>query len=90
LIGQLWKLICEPNRLYCMYQITILGEAVKRLSQTFRAQHPGIEWQEIAGMRDKVTHQYDRVDFEIVWEVVQRDIPELLIQLAPLLPTEEE
>lgn len=73
-----------------LYQITILGEAVKRLSQAFRQQHPEIEWKEIAGMRDKVTHQYDRVDFAIVWEVVQRDIPEFLAQLTPLLPVEEE
>lgn len=72
-----------------LYQIAILGEAVKRLSRDFRQQHPEIEWKAIAGMRDRVTHQYEQVDLEIVWEVVQRDIPKLLVQLTPLLPKEE-
>jgi uncharacterized protein with HEPN domain len=72
-----------------LYQLTILGEAIKRLSPGFREQHPDIPWRKIAGTRDKVTHQYDRVDFVIVWEVVQRDIPAFLAQLTPLLPVEE-
>jgi uncharacterized protein with HEPN domain len=40
-------------------------------------------------MRDRITHQYEQVDLEIVWEVVQKDIPKLLVQLTPLLPKEE-
>ena len=69
-----------------LYQLTVLGEAIKRLSREFRQQHPDIEWKAIAGMRDKVTHQYDRVDLDVVWETVQRDIPEFLEKLAPLVP----
>lgn len=69
-----------------LYQLTVLGEAVKRLSAEFRQQHPEIEWRAIAGMRDKVAHQYDRIDLDIVWETVQRDIPELSTRLVPLLP----
>jgi uncharacterized protein len=73
-----------------LYQISILGEAVKRLSQTFRSQYPDIPWKKIAGMRDKVTHQYDRVELDIVWDVVQNNIPELIATLEPLLSTPEE
>ena len=73
-----------------LYQISILGEAVKRLSQTFRSQYPDIPWKKIAGMRDKITHQYDRVDLDIVWDVVQNNIPELIATLEPLLSTPEE
>lgn len=73
-----------------LYQISILGEAVKRLSQTFRSQYPEIPWKKIAGMRDKVTHQYDRVDLDIVWDVVQNNIPELIATLEPLLSRPEE
>jgi uncharacterized protein with HEPN domain len=40
-------------------------------------------------MRDRITHQYERVDLDIVWEVVQREMPEFLGQLTPLLPKEE-
>ena len=73
-----------------LYQISILGEAVKRLSQTFCSQYSEIPWKKIAGMRDKITHQYDRVDLDIVWDVVQNNIPELIATLEPLLPTLEE
>ena len=41
-------------------------------------------------MRDKVTHQYDRVKLEVVWQAVQLDIPELLEAIAPLLAVNEE
>ena len=44
-----------------LYPITILGEAVKRLSPEFRAQHSAIDWRAIAGMRDKLIHDYGKL-----------------------------
>lgn len=49
-----------------LYQITIIGEATKRLSQEIRQQHAEIPWREIAGMRDVIVHKYDQVDFGVV------------------------
>ncbi|GAB4381369.1 MAG: DUF86 domain-containing protein [Elainellaceae cyanobacterium] len=72
-----------------LYQITIMGEATKRLSREFREQHPEAPWDDIAGMRDIVAHQYDRIDLDIVWQVIQRNIPELLSILIPLLPIQD-
>ncbi|MEM8604822.1 MAG: DUF86 domain-containing protein [Cyanobacteria bacterium P01_H01_bin.121] len=69
-----------------LYQITILGEATKRLSRQFRELHPQIPWGDMAGMRDIVAHQYDRIDLDIVWQVTQRNIPQIVESLAPLLP----
>ena len=69
-----------------LYQIIIVGEATKRLSQAYRLQHPDIPWKRIAGLRDILTHQYDRVDVDIIWEVIQQEIPELLAMITPLLP----
>lgn len=68
-----------------LYQITIIGEATKRLSQEFRQQHPNIPWREIAGIRDIIIHKYDQVDFDVIWDVVYHKIPELLNLLEPLL-----
>jgi uncharacterized protein with HEPN domain len=72
-----------------LYQITIIGEATKRLSQEFRQQYAEIPWREIAGMRDVIVHEYDQVDLDVVWDVVQNKLPELLTLLEPLLPTSE-
>ncbi|MEL6400245.1 MAG: DUF86 domain-containing protein [Cyanobacteria bacterium J06607_6] len=72
-----------------LYQVIVIGEAVKRLSPVFRDQHPEIPWREIAGMRDVVAHQYDQVDLNDLWAVVEADIPELLTMIQPLLASPE-
>jgi uncharacterized protein with HEPN domain len=51
-------------------QLGIIGEAVKRLSVPFRKDHPGIPWQDIAGMRDKLLHDYFGTDVATVWLTV--------------------
>lgn len=72
-----------------LYQIAIVGEATKRLSRNFREQHPEVPSDDIAGMRDIIAHQYDRLDLDIVWQVIQRNLPELLRAIEPLLPAHE-
>lgn len=69
-----------------LYQLAVIGEAVKRLSLEFRAQHPDIPWQLIAGMRDHVIHGYDVVDWDEVWKTATKDVPNLLVKIEPLLP----
>ena len=68
-----------------LYQITIMGEATKRLSREFREQYPDVPWDDVAGMRDVIAHQYDRIDLDIIWQVIQRNVPKLLDMLIPLL-----
>ena|SRR5258708_38938773 len=68
----------------------IIGEATKRLSKEFRDEHSEIPWKEMAGMRDKVIHRYDELDFEKIWKVVQIDIPILIPQIEPLIPPDDE
>jgi len=71
-----------------LYQLIVIGEAVKRLSPEFRGQHPGIPWSLVAGMRDHLAHGYDVVDWQEVWKTVATDVPELLSQIEPWLPKE--
>ena len=72
-----------------LYQITIIGEATKRLSPEFCQQHPEIPWRNLAAMRNIIVHEYDQVDFEVVWDVIQDKIPKLLSQLEQFLPNSE-
>jgi len=69
-----------------LHQITLVGEATKRLSPAFRKRHTDIPWKDIAGMRDQLIHHYDRVDLNLVWAVVHDRLPELLNELEPLVP----
>jgi len=67
-------------------RVIVIGEATKRLSTNFRNTHPNIPWKDIAGMRDILAYQYDRVNLDTLWDVIQNNIPELIELIAPLLP----
>ena len=69
-----------------LHQLMVMGEAVKRLSLDFRAEHPEIPWSLLAGIRDKLIHGYDIVDLNEVWKTADTDVPELLRLVEPLLP----
>lgn len=72
-----------------LHQLLVMGEAVKRLSEDFRLQHPEIPWVLVAGMRDKLIHGYDIVDLDEVWKTADVDVPKLLSLVEPLLPRQE-
>jgi uncharacterized protein with HEPN domain len=67
-------------------QLEIIGEATKRLSETFRAANPEIPWKKIAGMRDILIHAYDHVDINEVWNAIETSIPSLIKQIETLIP----
>lgn len=73
-----------------VHQLLIIGEATKRLSQSFRDDHPSIPWDAMAGMRDRLIHDYNNVDLEEVWRTAERDIPDLVETIEPWLPDREE
>lgn len=57
--------------------LEIIGEAVKNISGDLKSVYPDIPWQRIAGMRDRMIHEYFGVNLQIVWERVEQDVPEL-------------
>ena len=60
-----------------VYNLLVIGEAVKDLGEDVRAKEPTIPWSDIAGMRDLLTHEYFRVDPRIVERTVRKDVVEL-------------
>ncbi len=56
--------------------LEVMGEAASKLPEEFRKKHPEVEWRKIIGMRNKLIHGYDDVDAEIVWNAVEKDLPE--------------
>jgi uncharacterized protein with HEPN domain len=71
-------------------QLTILGEASKRVSAEFRNEHPGIPWKKIAGFRDVVVHDYFHVNLEKVWRIVREELPALIRVLEKVVPPQEK
>jgi uncharacterized protein with HEPN domain len=69
-----------------MRNFEIIGEAAKRLDDSYRTAHPEIPWRALAGLRDVLIHQYEGVEPERVWALVERDLPNLREAISALLP----
>lgn len=64
--------------------LEIIGEATRQLPEEFKRVHTQIPWVQIAGLRNRIVHDYFGLDLEIIWEIIQRDLPELEKQIRAL------
>jgi uncharacterized protein with HEPN domain len=69
-------------------RLLVIAEAARRVSVATRQTLPNISWQEINGMRNRLVHEYDDVNLNIVWDVVQSEIPQLIETLKDKIPPE--
>jgi len=76
----------DEKTLYAVIRaFEIIGEATKRISSSFKDQHPGLPWKSMAGMRDKLIHDYFGVDLEVLWRTANENLPPLEPLLLQLL-----
>ena len=66
----------------------IVGESSRRVPQEFRLAHPGTDWRGFAGLRDVLTHKFDAIEHETLWQIVQEELPLLISQLEDILERE--
>ncbi|AFZ48916.1 HepT-like ribonuclease domain-containing protein [Dactylococcopsis salina] len=65
--------------------LEVIGEATKNLPNSFKAEHPEVAWRRMAGMRDKLIHNYFGVDYDIVWNAIIDEIPNLKVKIENIL-----
>ena len=68
--------------------LEIVGEAAGHISEKFRETHPEIAWHKMIGMRNRLIHEYFRVNYGAVWDTVKNDLPDLIEVLKELVPPE--
>ncbi|MDQ6908407.1 MAG: DUF86 domain-containing protein [Chloroflexota bacterium] len=67
----------ELVQTWVLFQLMVIGEAVRALSDAFRSGHPEVAWPQIVALRNNVVHHYFGIDEDIIWEIVTDDIPAL-------------
>jgi uncharacterized protein with HEPN domain len=68
----------------------IVGEAANRLSLEFQSSHPAIPWSQIVSLRNRLIHGYDAVDMDILWQILNKDLPRLIDELENIVFQETE
>lgn len=75
----------ELIQTWFIQHLQIIGEASRVMSTAIREQHPEVPWSQIIGMRNILTHNYFEIDIEVVWSVIERDLPNLKHQIEIIL-----
>ena len=68
--------------------LEVVGEAAGHISKEFQDAHPEIPWHKMVGMRNRLIHEYFRVNYAAVWDTVRNDLPDLIKTLEKLVPPE--
>jgi len=76
-------------RVWCLHHIVVIGEAAARVSEATRALHPQVPWRGVVGMRNAVVHGYFQVDWEEVWNVVERELEPLRKAIAEIVEADK-
>lgn len=63
----------------------VVGEAATRIPQEFQSRYPQIPWRRITGLRNRLAHGYDTVDFDILWDIIQDEFPSLIGHLEAVV-----
>jgi uncharacterized protein with HEPN domain len=71
-----------------LHHLTVIGEAIARLSVELRERHPEVPWRQIIAVRHRIVHAYFDLDWQILWDAATDDIPELRRRVLDILTTE--
>lgn len=81
----------DPKTVFAVVRaLEIIGEAAKRIPPVVRQRYPSLSWRAMAGMRDKLSHDYSTVNLEVVWRTVQDDLSPLRSGLSAIIAELEQ
>ena len=78
----------EIRQAAVLHHLTVIGEAMNRLSPAIREMHPEVPWQQIVSVRNRIVHAYFDLDWQILWVAATEEVPALRQQIATILNVE--
>jgi uncharacterized protein with HEPN domain len=66
--------------------LEVIGEAAARIPAPEQIRYPQVPWAQIIGLRNRLIHGYDSVDLDVLWQIVQRDLPPLVAAIEAIVP----
>lgn len=78
----------EMLRLALTHLVELVGEAASQYPRDLQGQYPQIPWPKLVGMRNKLIHGYDFIDYDILWDAITINLPQLLSELDKIIPSE--
>jgi uncharacterized protein with HEPN domain len=82
--------VSRPDQLALAKALENIGEAAHGLSPAVTSLHPEIPWHDIVNLRHRIAHDYRYIDFHIIWDIIQQELPALLAAVGAHLPADEE
>jgi uncharacterized protein with HEPN domain len=67
------------------HRLQVIGQAIIQLPQEIKDAHPEIEWHKIAGLRNRIVHEYLDIDHDLIWHIIDESVPEFKIQITKLV-----
>ena len=90
--GLTFEEFCNDRKTYSavIREFEIIGEAVGKLPEELKGSRPNVEWQDIKDFRNLLSHEYFGVDLEIVWKIIEDDLPVLMDAIREIMPTDSK
>ena len=88
--GKSWEKFSKDTLLQdaVVRRLEIIGEAAGRVSTATQKKYPKLPWQAMKGTRNRVIHEYDSIELDIIWDIVQNDLPFLVKELEKIVSSE--
>ena len=78
-MGLNYEQFCEDTKLVeaCIFNLSQMGELSNRVDEEFSKQHTDIPWRYLYGLRNRIVHDYEGVNLQLIWQIIEEDLPQL-------------
>jgi uncharacterized protein with HEPN domain len=68
----------------CVFNLSQIGELANKIDKNFAAAHSDVPWKKLYSLRNRIVHDYEGINYTLIWEIIQNDLPTLQQRLAAI------